>query len=112
MTRMTTDERFLGAIFGPKDEAEAERWARERVAAQARQAAKDREAALALCAEAAEKCSFGKTAGAQWLPALIYDNPAAIAILASGEVVQAHVQMGGYATLDKYDIDNTEVFND
>lgn len=67
--------------------------------------------ALRLCAEAAKKCSFGKTANVAWLPATLYGNPVAVAILDGGEVVQALVGMESYTALDEFDIKHLSIFD-
>lgn len=99
------EAKLLRAIFGPAPtEQERAEWAE-------RQRAADKAEALRICAEAAEKCSFGKTEAAEWLPATLYGNPVAVAILDGGEVVQAMIDLEGYTVLDELAINNTEVFN-
>ena len=97
---MTPDQRLLAAIFGGPKAPAVDHWA------------SDRAEAMQIAEQAKHACSFGATAGAEWLPALLYGNPGAVAILAGGRVVKAEVGREGYYDLDEFDIENTEVFND
>ena len=110
MKYFTPNEVLLAAIFGPaspEDKSNAEARAAA-IAAQRR--IKDKEGALAIAAKAPEACGHHDCANAQWLPALVWGNPAAIAIVGDS-VYRAHVEMEGYSKLSKLDIENTEVFN-
>ena len=110
MKYFTPNEVLFSAIFGPagpEDKADAEARAAA-IAAQRR--IKDKEEALAIAAKAPESCGHHDCTDAQWLPALVWGNPAAIAIVGDS-VYRAHIEMEGYSKLSKLDIENTEVFN-
>ena len=110
MEFFTPNEILFAAIFGPsspEDKADAEAHSAA-IAAQRR--IKDKEEALAIAAKAPEACGHHDCADAQWLPALVWSNPAAIAIVGDS-VYRAHIEMEGYSKLSKLDVWNTEVFN-
>lgn len=104
------NDRLIAGIFGmtPEDAAEA---AKNKAAYEAAQSLKDKATAVALSERAVTACSFGKAAGAKWLPALVWGAPAAIAILEDGTVLQAEVGLEGYSTLSASDVKNTSVFD-
>lgn len=100
------NDRLFSAIFGPEPSVQ------EMEQRKACQRAADKKEALRLCQLAQVHCTFGKTERAKWLPATIYDNPAAVAILDDSTVVKAAIENEGFYALDQFDINNTEVFDD
>lgn len=112
MTKISLNDKLFGAIFGPKDEAEKLQWEQEAAQAKAEQKLRDKAKALELVKLAQENCCFGKYAEAQWIPALLWGNPVAIAIQEDSKVLLAYPEVESVTTLTEIDIENCEVFNE